>query len=87
RDILQRNLLQIYQYRGYADATISLEMATRWTGWNLYAAFIHLAADELKSGNVEACRATMVKMKELLPSERLDIPPQLQHARESLCPE
>jgi hypothetical protein len=85
-EILHANLLEKYRYCGFTDATISLESATKWIGLNLCAAFIYLAADELQRGNSDACKETMFKMNELLYPERLDIPPQLQQARESLCP-
>jgi Protein O-mannosyl-transferase TMEM260-like len=84
-EILRTNLLEKYWYRGYADTTMPLEMATKWTGLNLCAAFIYLATDQLQRGNATACKETILKMNELLHPERLDIPPPLQQARESLC--
>jgi hypothetical protein len=77
KEILHKNLMENYQYRGYADDGITLETATRWAGWNLYGAFLQLAQAEYAAGDSVAFRDVGEKMVALLPPSRLQPPAEL----------
>ncbi len=78
KELIRRNLLERYVYRGYADPAITLDMPTKYMGYNLYMGLLTLAFAELESGDTAAAADVRDQMLELLPPERLDPPPQMQ---------
>jgi hypothetical protein len=73
-DILWRNLMKTYGYAGYDDESKPLESPALSVATNLMRAFAMLATEEISSGDLEACRATLKKMDEVLPPERVERP-------------
>ena len=68
---LRANLLQTYEYRGYADSTVRLDDVTRLHGQHYYLGFMELARAEYDPGEPERCYATWDSMTRLLPPARL----------------
>jgi hypothetical protein len=84
-DILRKNLLREYSYRGYADSSLPMEFTTRNIAINLTVAFLMLASTEAEKGNYPACMEIRQRMLRLLPPERAQPPAQITAAIESVC--
>lgn len=69
---LRANLLQTYEYRGYADSAVRLDDVTRLMGQHYYVGFMELARAEYDPGDPERCYGTGEAMIRLLPPARLE---------------
>ena len=85
KDILEKNLLQKYTYRGFSDTTIYIEKETKWAAWELYGAFIALAESAMRDGNTSVCLRIKEKMTERLPIDRLTPHDALMKAIDAIC--
>lgn len=82
--LLRENLLQKYNYRGFADPGVAIDKFTRVAALVLYRQFLGLAQYEIGRGNAEAGKQVLHKLNELLPVDRIDPPPQLRQMSEQL---
>lgn len=85
RGVLQRNLLERFSYRGYADARLPLDDFARTVGRAHRAAFVTLAQAQAAAGDEAACRATRARMLDALPLARLDAGEETHATIERLC--
>jgi hypothetical protein len=74
REILRRNLLNIYRYRSYADPSVVVDDATRGIGYGYIESFMKLLAAEREAGNPDGCRTIATRLVELVPPERIGVP-------------
>jgi hypothetical protein len=86
-DILKKNLLEEYSYRGYNDPDIPMVWTTRNQAVNLCYAFLTLIQAEYDNGNIDKARDVAEKMLMLLPPERVALQPQLEAVRDQLLEE
>jgi hypothetical protein len=70
-DVLRRNLLETYVFRGYADRDLPLGDESRQIATSYYPAFLALARAEEEAGALDRCRAVLDRMLTALPPERL----------------
>lgn len=81
RELLRKNLLDVYTYRGFADADAYIDDATRTMAVNYLSAFLNLAADCVNARDQAAAEKIMAQMQKLIPPGRLaPLPPPLQQA-------
>lgn len=81
RELLQKNLLEVYAYRGFADKDIFIDDATRTMAANYLGAFLNLASEYVNARDHAAGEKIMARMKRLIPPGRLaPLPPSLQQA-------
>jgi hypothetical protein len=81
RELLGKNLLDVYSYRGFADDQVFIDDATRSMATNYLGAFLNLASDYVNARDHAAGEKIMARMKSLIPPGRLaPLPPPLQQA-------
>jgi hypothetical protein len=84
-DVLSANLLERYQYRGYADPAIPLDDVTRIMGLQYVRAFRVLLEAEVARLAPERCRGAAAEMSLSLPLDRLALPPSERFDVQALC--
>ncbi len=77
-EILRKNLMERYTYRGYADTEVRLESVSRQVAVNLYAGFLTLVNQERSRDNFGAAQEAYDYMIRVLPPKRLDPPESMQ---------
>lgn len=85
REILRKNLLQTYAYRGYAESDLPLDEVSRAVGGQYYRALVATAQADLDAGERDRCRDTREAALRLLPVARLRPDSTLRRALERLC--
>jgi transmembrane protein TMEM260 (protein O-mannosyltransferase) len=85
RDVLRRNLLETYRYRGYAEPTVAIDDVSRNIGSSYYRPFVTLARAESENGNAEGCRQVRETIRHLLPIARLEPDSTTRRDLEALC--
>jgi hypothetical protein len=83
--ILQKNLLETYAYRGYAERNLPLDEASRGIGLSYYPPFVTLTRAQYAHGERDRCRASRDAMFDALPVSRLQPDSTLRQAIERLC--
>ena len=83
--ILQKNLLETYAYRGYAERNLPLDEASRGIGLSYYPPFVTLTRAQYAHGERDRCRASRDAMSDALPVSRLQPDSTLRQAIERLC--
>jgi hypothetical protein len=86
-EIVRRNIIERSRFRGYHDTDIPMSSVTRQMALGAYIAFLRLSGLEQQSGDLVACRKTLTRAERQLNPSRLDLPPNLVQAAESLCSE
>lgn len=84
-DILRRNLLGHYEYRGYADPSVRLDDVTKRMGMLYYEAVDALLDAEEARGATDRCRETRDRLLALLPPERIGVPDDQQRTLRRRC--
>jgi Protein O-mannosyl-transferase TMEM260-like len=69
--IMRRNLLERYSYRGYADASVLVDVESKTMGINYLAPCLMLAYSAYQSGNQEEASHIMAHIQKVLPPDRL----------------
>ncbi len=88
RELLRRNLLEKYSYRGWNDPKVAIDGGSQTMAGIYLGAFMTLAGADGQAGDTAAFRQTVAAMKERLPIERLEpLPPQLGEAIRKLLSE
>ncbi len=85
RDTLRANLLERYEYRGFADPSITMDDTTRIIGFQYVTAFNVLLDADKAYGATERCREAATSVLALLPPERLAIPGNDREKTEARC--
>jgi hypothetical protein len=85
REILRRNLLETYAYRGYAEPDLPLDDVSRTLGPMYYRPLITLAHLDYDHGERDRCRATRETVFRALPLSRLQPDSTLSRLLEGLC--
>jgi len=79
-DILRKNVLTRYRYRGYADPEVHIDAPTYMPIRRYYDIFLLLGEAERQIGHREAYDRVMHRMMETLPPQRLHPPDQVLRA-------
>ena len=82
---LRRNLLQVYQYRGYADPAVPLDEMSRILGFNYYPPLVALARAEYTAGGADQCRQVRQAVLGALPLARLQPDARLRQEIDGAC--
>lgn len=85
RDMLRANLLQRYEYRGYANPSITIDDTSRTIAFAYFTAFSGLLDADKAHGATELCLQAARRLLAVLPSERLDLPGKSGGEIESRC--
>jgi hypothetical protein len=85
RDILRRNLIDNYSYRGFNEISITKDDPSKWVGWSLCHLFLTLSSMEYKTGGLPACQKTMDRMLAVISPLELSPPPDLREAIGNAC--
>lgn len=85
KELLRRNLYEIYTYKGYNDPDVWIESQSEKLGHNYYRGFYYLAGEEQRRGNGEKCEKVVKDMKEFMPPERLNLDPRFLEALGNIC--
>jgi len=86
-DVLRRNLVEKYEYRGVNDASVVIDGATRMMFSNYYMLFFEMIESDLSRKNIAAAEDGCRFLRETLPVERLQPPERMRQFIESLCSE
>lgn len=84
-DILRANLLERYEYRGYADPAIRIDDVSRMMGLQYFTAFSALLESEEARGATDRCREARTKLFAALPPDRLALPARDREEIEARC--
>ena len=84
-EILRKNLLETYAYRGYAEPDLPLDDVSRALGLSYYRPFVTLARSEFDHGESDRCRASRETMLRVLPLSRLQPDSTLGQSLGGLC--
>jgi hypothetical protein len=82
---LREHLLEIAQYRGYADPAVLIDNESRTMGLASYDGFAELLRSEGARGSLDQCRADRKALLDKLPFDRLRPPAEYREAIESAC--
>ena len=80
-ELLERNLLDVCAYRGWADLGVTIDDVSRGIGTIYLGSFLTLAGTICATEGPTECDRVKGRMKELIPPDRLEpLPPQLKQA-------
>lgn len=85
-EALRDNLIERYEYRGYADPSVEIEDVTRTIGLQYLAGFEALMRHDAGQESRDRCRATRAHLFSSLPPARLQWPSGEAAKLESVCP-
>jgi hypothetical protein len=85
-EILHDNLFDRYNYLGFTEASIHLDMRDRAYGQSLARAFSALAEHYEEQSDTTACRQTIREMHERIFMDRLDLSDDFLQSLNELCP-
>lgn len=71
---LRANLLERYDYRGYADPSITIDDTSRTMAFQYFSAFTTLLDADQAHGAADQCREAARRLLAVLPPERLTLP-------------
>ncbi len=74
RERLRRNLLDRYEYRGYADASVTIEDTSRTIAVQYLTAFGALLDADIAHTDLDRCREAASKLLAVFPPQRLVLP-------------
>ncbi|HEX7121521.1 MAG TPA: DUF2723 domain-containing protein [Gemmatimonadaceae bacterium] len=84
-ELLRRNLLERYVYRGYADPSVPLDQVSQRIGMLYYEALDALLDAEEARGAMDHCRAARDGLEAVLPPARIGLPAEQRTALERRC--
>jgi hypothetical protein len=84
-EVLHKNLLGTYVYRGYAEPDIPLDAESRGVGLSYYPAFVALSRAEYAHAERDSCRESHDAMLRVLPPSRLEPDSATRHAIDGVC--
>jgi hypothetical protein len=85
RDSLRANLLQRYEYRGYADPSVTIDDTSRIIGYQYITAFNALLRADAAQSAVPLCRQAATRLLAAFPPERLMLPENDREQIEARC--
>jgi hypothetical protein len=83
---LRANLLERYQFRGYADSAIVIEPETRLMAFQHLRAFAALMDADTAAGRLTRCRDAAARLLAVMPPERMIFPGYDRPGIEARCP-
>jgi hypothetical protein len=85
REKLRSNLLERYDYRGYADPSITIDDTSRTMAFQYLSAFTALLDADRAYGAADRCREAASRLLAILPPERLTLPGGSREEIEARC--
>jgi hypothetical protein len=83
--VLDKNLMGVYKFDGYADTNIIKEDPSRWVGWNYCSSFVMLASFKRNSVDSAGCVGTIARLKSVIHPEAINTPKEMLDAIENVC--